>query len=189
MKALFILDYGHPVHTGSLPPTNAAQVPAFSNYAYAAAQHFAGHGVMFEVWNEPDISGFWRTGPDTNPYAALTRAVIPAVHLGDPAAKVLVGAQSGPDPRFARGLLGLGGGEGADGGSLHPYLGDGASLSDHVLNLRAIVQQTVPANPPLYDSEWGYTSAAYGDGHSRERTAGAGPTRAAPAAGPVGGCR
>lgn len=166
MKALFILDYGHPVHTGGMPPTNAAQVLAFSNYAQAAAQHFAGHGALFEVWNEPNISGFWKPEPNTNHYAALTRAVIPAVQRADPAAGVLVGALAGPDHRFARGFLSLGGGEGAAGVSVHPYLGDAASLSDHVLNLRAIVQQTVPANPPLYDSEWGYTSAAYGDGHS-----------------------
>lgn len=81
MKALFILDYGHPLYTGGLAPTNADQVAAFARYAETAARHFAGHGVVFEIWNEPNI-GFWKPAPDTNQYAALARAVIPAGEAG-----------------------------------------------------------------------------------------------------------
>ncbi len=164
MNALFILDYGHPLYTGGNAPTNAEQIAAFARYAETAARHFAGHSVVFEIWNEPNIS-FWKPAPDTNQYAALARAVIPAVKRGDPAAKVLTGGLSGFDHKFARGYLSLGGGDGADGIGVHPYLRSPETMTDHLLNLRATVAQLVPGHPPVYDTEWGFSSTWYGDGH------------------------
>jgi hypothetical protein len=96
MRALFILDYGNPLYTGSerLPPTTPAALEAFGCYAEAAARHFAGHGVSYEVWNEPNVGFFWPPQPNAAHYAALVNEAIAHVRAGDPQAQVVTGGLS-----------------------------------------------------------------------------------------------
>lgn len=171
MKAVLILDYGNPLYTdpgnSHSPPTNAAAIQAFGNFAQAAASHFAGSGTCFEVWNEPDISLFWPPAPSTAQYAALAKEGIRRVHMGDPAARVITGGLAWFDFSFADSYLGLGGGAGADGVGIHPYdANPPEKLSDRLIMLRDIVSQHLSNAPPVWDTEWGFSSASYGDGHS-----------------------
>lgn len=78
---------------------------------------------------------------------------------------MLTGGLAGFDHKFARGFLALGGGDGADGVGVHPYLREPETMTDHLLNLRTTVTELVPDNPPVYDTEWGFSSTWYGDGH------------------------
>lgn len=73
-------------------PTNPEQ---FATFAATAAARYAGRVQAWEVWNEPNIDTFYKPSPDPVAYAALLRAVGPALHAGDPAATVLFG---GPAP-------------------------------------------------------------------------------------------
>ncbi len=57
MRALWILDYvgtkyqlGHPLNT-------AAQRRAYCHWVAAAMRHFRGHGIIWEMWNEPNGGG------------------------------------------------------------------------------------------------------------------------------------
>ncbi len=169
MKALLILDYGNALYTGAnnLPPTNAAAVQAFGNFAQAAAQHFAGRGARFEIWNEPNIAGFWPPAANPTQYAALAQATIPRLHQGDPSAPVVTGGLSGFDYNFATGYLSRGGGSGATAVGVHPYGSNPPEvLTDRLLLLRSIVGQYLSNAPPVWDTEWGFSSASFGDGHS-----------------------
>ncbi|HWI59339.1 MAG TPA: cellulase family glycosylhydrolase, partial [Bacillota bacterium] len=169
MNALFILDYGNALYTGAnnLPPTNTAVIQAFGNFAEAAARHFAGRGVSFEIWNEPNISGFWPPAPDPAQYTVLAQEAIRRLHQGDPAAPVITGGLSSFDFTFADSFLGLGGAIGANAVGIHPY---GCTppelLSDRILLLRTLVAQHLSNAPPVWDTEWGFSSTAFGDGHS-----------------------
>lgn len=160
MKALFILCYGNSLYTGDArtPPTTAAQIQAFGNYAEAAARHFAGHGVRYEVWNEPNSSAFWPPAPDPAQYAALAQETVARVHRGDPSAHVSVVGMAFFDFPFLRGVLQAGGATGADAIGVHPYLVAPEGAADPLLLMRAIVSQTLPANPPIWVTEWGYTA-------------------------------
>jgi Cellulase (glycosyl hydrolase family 5) len=74
------------------PPTNPAD---YANFAKAVATHFGPLGVhVYELWNEPNISVFWKPTPNVAKYAALVKAAYPAIHAGDPNAVVLAGATS-----------------------------------------------------------------------------------------------
>jgi hypothetical protein len=169
IKALLILDYGNALYTGvnNLPPTNSAAIQAFGNFAEAAARHFAGRGACFEVWNEPSISGFWPPVPSAPQYAALVQEAIRRVHQGDSTARVITGGLAGFDFIFADSYLGLGGSAGADAVGVHPY---GCSppelLSDRLLLFRDVVARHLSNAPPVWDTEWGFSSTAFGDGHS-----------------------
>jgi hypothetical protein len=169
MKALFILDYGNPLYTSSglAPPTNATAIQAFGHFAEEAARHFAGRPVSFEIWNEPNIAQFWPPKPDALQYVALATVAVARVHAGNASAKVSTGGLSTMDCAFLRSCLAAGGGIGADAIGVHPYRsGSPESASDDVLAVRALVQEALPSNPPVWNTEWGYSSSWFGDGHS-----------------------
>lgn len=169
MRALLILDYGNALYTGgaNLPPVTSAAIQAFGDFAEAAARHFAGQGVRYEVWNEPNSDLFWLPEPDPKQYAALASHVIERVQAGDPAAEVTTGGLAGMDKIFLFSYLLAGGGAGADGIGCHPYREDGPeTVNDDILFWRTIVARLLPENPPCWVTEWGYTSTWFGDGHS-----------------------
>jgi len=168
MRLHLILDYFNSLYPGANSPSFVTlTVPAFASVAQAAAAHFAGKGVSYEVWNEPNLTGFWPPAPDASQYAALCAATVAAVHRGDAAARVSTGGLSGFDFSFLRGYLAAGGGVGADAIGVHPYRqGGGESAVDELLLMREIVAAALPAAPPVWDTEWGYSSTWYGDGHS-----------------------
>lgn len=170
LNAHFILCYGNPVYTGAdwfQPPRTTAAVAAFGNFSRAAAAHFAGKGVRFEIWNEPDIATFW-SPPSASEYAALSRAAIAQIHAGDPSAQVSTGGLAGMDMDFLGALLAAGGAAGANAIGVHPYrLEAPEQLADELLQMRAQISQTFPISTPVvWSTESGYSSAWYGDGGS-----------------------
>ena len=78
MTPHLILDYGNRFY----PPTGDAAfvsitVPAFAAYAKAAAAHFAGKGVTFEIWNEANLPHFWMSTPSAFQENDLTDRLTP----------------------------------------------------------------------------------------------------------------
>ena len=49
------------------PPTKGGR---HSRWAAAAAKHFRGRGILWEMYNEPNI-GFWKPKPDVKQYVKL----------------------------------------------------------------------------------------------------------------------
>ena len=84
MGVLWILDYGHPDHGGSTPRT-PQDIAAFGRFAEAAAAHFKGRNVRYEIWNEPNTDRFWTPAPNSSEYAALLREAVAAIRRADPA--------------------------------------------------------------------------------------------------------
>jgi len=173
LKLHLILDYFNPLYAGPPAPDAGAAagaayldetVPAFAALSKAVAAHLAGNGVTYEVWNEEN-GDFWPIGasvPNAKQYAALCAASIAAVHEGDPTALVSTGGLSGFDPNFLAAMLDAGAGAGANAIGVHPYRQGGAeSASDDLATMRAMVASALPENPPVWDTEWGYTSVWY----------------------------
>lgn len=168
IKAHFILCYGNPLYTGTdwfEPPRTPAAIQSFGNFAKAAAAHYAGQGVHFEVWNEPDISTFWNP-PSATEYSALSEVAMAQVHAGDPTAAVSSGGLAGIDLAFLDQVIADGGVNAADAIGIHPYrLEIPEQLADDLADLRATVAQAFPNDPPpVWSTEAGYSSAWYGDG-------------------------
>ncbi len=69
------------------PPANAAD---FGRFARRAAIHYSAEGVhAYEIWNEPNISGFWTTGPDPARYTQLLKQAYAAIKRVDRSAVVV----------------------------------------------------------------------------------------------------
>jgi hypothetical protein len=76
---------------------------------------------------------------------------------------VTVGGLAGFDYPFLEATLDAGGAVGADAVGVHPYRqGGGESASDDLAYMRAIVAASFPTPPPVWDTEWGYSSQWYG---------------------------
>jgi hypothetical protein len=84
------------------PPRDNAAFAAFAN---AAVRRYGATGSFWrthadvpylpihswQVWNEPNIPNFWRSGPNAKRYVALLRAAATAIHAADPSAEVVAG--------------------------------------------------------------------------------------------------
>jgi hypothetical protein len=165
MRALLILDYENPVHSDG--PDHSPQSPrtvrAFGDFAAAAAVHFAGTGVVFEVWNEPNIF-FWKPTPNAQHYSTLARESTARIRAGDSNALVAVGSLSQIDFAFLRVMLESGAAEGADALSVHPYRKDAMwsvpeSFWEELLHLHTVAAEKKTQALPVWSSEWGYSSA------------------------------
>jgi len=188
LKILLVLCYGNQLHTGGdkVPPTTAAQRAAFAAYAKAAAAHFKGRVEDFEIWNEPDYVNFWPPKPDAHAFAALVKAAAPAIHGGNPNARVVVGGVHNL-LSSALGFVGLylkdGAAADVDVIGFHPYPGGQALLKQlpearlgQYKQLRAVVDKHDPSLP-AWNTEWGHASTWY-DPAGNGRTAAAQHTQA-----------
>src|SRR5260370_25109893 len=99
IRALFILDYGKPLYNNGWAPRTEVTRQAFANWAVAAAKHFANRGVLWEIYNEPNIEMFWRS-PNADEYAALALAVGRAFRSAVPNEKLIGAATSTIDFPF-----------------------------------------------------------------------------------------
>jgi len=130
-----ILDYSNPLYeetvvsqnplTGQeqkdvVSPQHPESGVAFARWAAAAAKHFAGRRIIWEIWNEPNIS-FWKPQPDVAQYTALAPATAKAVRAADPGATFIGPATSGVPVKFIEQFFAGGALAHLDAVSVHPY--------------------------------------------------------------------
>ena len=161
MRALFILDYGNQLYEPDRAVATAAGRRAFSRWAAAAAAHFKGHGILWEIWNEPNIS-FWQPKPNVDDYAALALAAAEAIQEAAPGEAVIGPATSEVDLKFLEGCFKAGLLNWWDAVSVHPYRQRGPEDAENdYLKLRKLIAQYAPKDKsiPILSGEWGYSSA------------------------------
>jgi polysaccharide biosynthesis protein PslG len=178
LRAILILDYSHPLYEESVtspnPMTGKAQkntaspqrpdsIAAFARWAAAAAKHFAGRHVLWEIWNEPN-GNFWSPKPNAEQYTALALATAKAMREAEPHAAIIGPASSGFPWAFLETFLKSGMLEYLDGVSVHPYRNPNkppeTAASDYQ-RLRALIDRYVPSKKdriPILSGEWGYST-------------------------------
>ncbi len=167
IRALYILDYSNNLYEKERSVRTEEGRRAFAAYAAAAAKRYRGRGILWELWNEPNIS-FWQPQPSANDYMALARAVFPAIRAADPEAiRIAPATSSIPldflEQCFRRGLLDL-----VEGITVHPYRQSAPeTVEAEYLRLRALIARYRPDRPdmPVLSGEWGYSTgwAGYDD--------------------------
>ncbi len=143
----------------------------FAAFAAAAAEHYKGKKIIFEIWNEPNVSTFWgrhgthNTKPFADEYSALVKTVVPAMRKADPDCTIAAGSLSNywepsyqwTEYCFQNGVLETG----IDTWSVHPY---GVSLPEqhaggHKRIQKLLQKYNAPADFPLTNTERGYAIA------------------------------
>lgn len=182
LKALFILDYSNPLYEpeveskdpltgesqrGIAAPCHPESVEAFSKWAAAAASRYKDHDIVWEIWNEPNIT-FWRPAPDINRYIDLAMSVCRAVREVDPEAVIIGPATSQIPFPFIDTFLASGILRHIDGVSVHPYRDYARSpetAGEDFDKVRELISKYMPEDRqevPVISSEWGYASATKG---------------------------
>ena len=88
LRPLLILDYGNPHYDGGGPPHTPEARAAFARFAAAAARRYAGRGIVWEIWNEPNLQGYWNPRPDAGSYVALVAETAAALRAADPSGTI-----------------------------------------------------------------------------------------------------
>jgi len=166
LKVLGILAHGNPLHTAGVkdPPTTAVQRDAFAAFAEAAAHRYRNDPVMFEVFNEPNISGGGWPGGAKN-YALALKRTIAAIRKGNPNAVVTTaGVAAGLRPKqhaFIRAMLEDGAASGVNAVAVHTYPLGKTSPPEYQrsrwIRTRKLVSAHCPG-VPVWDTEFGLSA-------------------------------
>ena len=166
IKALFILDYSNSLYEKDRSVRTEEGRKAFARFAAEAAKRYRGRGVRWEVWNEPNLEGFWRPQPAADDYAALVIECAKAIRAADPDAVILAPASSGFPWSFLERIFEKGVLEHIDEVSVHPYRSSPPeTVAEDYARLRELIAKNLPAGrkaPPIVSGEWGYSTLHHG---------------------------
>jgi hypothetical protein len=161
VRSLWILDYSNRHYDGGMSPASDEGRKAFARWAAAAAQRFRGHGILWEMYNEPNIS-FWKPKPDVKQYVKLALEVGKALRESAPGEIYIGPATSGIDFPFLEACFQAGLLDYWDAVSVHPYRQQAPeTVAPEYAKLRALIDKHAPKgkNVPILSGEWGYSSA------------------------------
>lgn len=155
---------------------------AFGKFAGEVARRYSAKGVhSWEIWNEPNIVGFWRPRPSVEAYGRILKSAYIQIKRADPEAVVLTGGLAATADEgvniapitFIRHLYELGGGENFDGIALHPYsfpalpsFPAGWNFWQQMRVIRQLMVTNGDESKPLWITEYGAPTG--GPGRSRE---------------------
>jgi hypothetical protein len=180
IHALFILDYRNSLYDHGAPPRSEATRQAFARWGAAAAKHFAGRGIFWEIYNEPNQPAFWPPQPNAQEYAALALAVGRAFREAAPREKLIGPATLGIDFSFAESCFKAGLLEYWSAVSVHPYRqSEPETAAAGYCRLREMIKTYAAVATPgsgaiggqevaIISSEWGYSSAWRGSNEEEQ---------------------
>jgi hypothetical protein len=171
IHALLILDYTNPAYDNGAPPRTEAARLGFTHWAVAAAKHFAGRGVIWETYNEPNHAEFWPPQPNSSEYVALALAVARAFRESVPAEKLIGPATSEIDFDFLEACFKGGLLDYWSAVSVHPYRrSDPETAARDYCRLRKLIDRYRPKDKQIeiFAGEWGYSAAWRGLNKERQ---------------------
>ena len=160
IRAILILDYVNPHYDNGLSPGSDEGRRAFARWAVAAAHHFRGRGVAWEMYNEPN-GGFWKPQTDIDQYIKLALEVGKAMHAAEPGELHIGPASVGVDTHFLEKCFKAGLLEYWSAISVHPYRQTPPeAVAAEYQQLRALIARYAPKGKqiPILAGEWGYSS-------------------------------
>jgi hypothetical protein len=179
LRAIYIFDYSNPLYEETVvsknpltgqeqkdlaSPQHPESVAAFARWAAASAKHFSGRRILWEIWNEPNIS-FWKPKPDVQQYSTLALATAKAVREADPNATLIGPATSEVPIKFIEEFFAAGALAYLDALSVHPYRSykkEPETAVEDYAKLRALIERHAPTPEkkrlPIISGEWGYST-------------------------------
>jgi PKD repeat protein len=139
-------------------------------FAYKAADRYKDDIPAWEVWNEPNHSGFWYPEPDPALYAEVLSNAYLAIKYADPRAPVVLGglASAGngtmPPEQFLQGVYDAGGGDSFDAVGRHPYasgLLDVYTVNRQLEDLRTVMLDNGDGDKPVWLTEFGNSAVPF----------------------------
>jgi hypothetical protein len=126
----FNLGYGNPLYTPKADATAVGWIPIFTEeetqawlaYAEKITARFKDRVKHWEIWNEPNIKGFWKPGePDAAKYVEFVEKTAPVIRANVPGAVIIGIGLAGTSAGYPRACLERGLGKHIDKLAYHPY--------------------------------------------------------------------
>jgi hypothetical protein len=169
VRPVFILDYGNDLYEKGSPRSEKSR-QAFCRFVAASLKHFRRQGVIWEMWNEPNIS-FWQPKPNVDEYVALAKAVGETIRRTTPDEWYVGPGVSTFDWSFLQKCIDDGLLRYWDAVSTHPYRGtEPETVANDWFRLRRMIDEKAPKGKfiPMFSSEWGYSDISDGIGVDRQ---------------------
>ncbi|MCS6950354.1 MAG: glycoside hydrolase family 5 protein [bacterium] len=159
IRILFILDYSNQFYDEGVAPYTDEGRAAFARYVEAAVKRYAGKGILWEIWNEPNIYPFWRPKPNVEDYAQLAHVVIDTIRRVAPGEFIVAPASSGFPWEFFETLGQRGVLQRLDAVTVHPYRPHHPETAGaDYRRLRLLLDRYSPRKYlPILSGEWGYS--------------------------------
>jgi hypothetical protein len=158
----FVLNGGNHLYGGkdSDSPKSAAQIQGYTNFVVAVASHFAGKGIIWELYNEPDLSVRDITAAQ---YATLVISVGKAIRANPTTrAEILMGPSvSEMSCSYMTSMKQLGVLNYVDAVSVHAYV-SGAPEQAHWQF--AAIKEIIGPGTALVSGEWGWATCTSSSG-------------------------
>ena len=162
IKILFILGYANSLYDNGYSPSTALGRKAFSKWVAAAVKKFKGRGILWELYNEPNV-GFWQPKPNVKHYILLAKSVGNAIHAVSVNEQYIGPAGANIDLPFLEECFKADLLSQWSAVSIHPYRYRDAipeSVVPEYDRLKLLISKYSPKNKkvPILSGEWGYTT-------------------------------
>lgn len=164
IRPIYILDYGNDYYQKGAPRSAEARA-AFVRFVHAAVQHYRHQGVVWEMYNEPNVH-FWQPSPNVDEYVTLATDVGEEIRRNEPDEWFIGPAVSSFDWAFLIGCMKGGLLQYWDAVSVHPYRTDSPdTVVKDWQRLRYLIQAYAPNGRQIgmICSEWGFSSLTVGE--------------------------
>lgn len=167
IRPVLCLGLNNPIYQVNSRIKTPEQQVAFGNFVKAMVEHYRGRGIIWEIWNEPNIPAFWKPlsgeqltlDTQVSEYLSLVNYIVPIIRQADSEALIIgPGASNYNTPwlqlALQQGLL-----DQLDGLSVHPY--QGKERPELIIAQHKQVQSWIPINninKPIFFTEWGYST-------------------------------
>lgn len=135
-----------------------AHLDLWSRYVRAIAERYQDRLPVWEIWNEENISGFWKD-PNPDDYLPLLKASYETIKSVNPKLTVAVGGFAGVPTNFIDRLYQAGGARYFDVMNVHPYGQPGepeSYLEERLAGLKEIMAKHGDAAKPIWITEIGW---------------------------------
>lgn len=164
IRIIFILDYGNSLYDLGYAPVSPGGQAAFAHFAAVAANRYRDKGIIWEIWNEPNLDHFWTPKANASDYGQLALRTAAAIRRVDPSALIVAPALCGFDWNYWNTLGQMGLFKQVNGITFHGYgVMEPEKLLEPYLMLRALVNRYQPAwQLPILSGEWGFSTTRGG---------------------------
>ena len=167
---LNLISYGNKHYTGSdnvmVAPVGEEQIEGYTNFVRAIINHYKHWTKCWEIWNEPNISLFWKPHREPAAYCALLKAAYKTAKETDPECTVVGCSLSRIDLSFLERMLKLGAGRYMDVVSIHPYRPrfkkscESSGYLEEIYALRNLMSR-YGVKIPIWITEMGWTTSKH----------------------------
>lgn len=146
---------------GEAQPNAPWKYADYGRFAYEAAKHYAGRMDAFEVWNEPNLGGFWRGEPNAGEYVEMLRQAYQGIRRANHDATVIGGSIAAVgklDWPYLEAMFACGAAKYMDALSLHPYRPMPEAGQPRIAyRVRQLLAHYGAPNMPVWITEEGWT--------------------------------